>query len=547
MTSLDKLELEKIYQQISPFEFKEQLLELARSNTKLEKILDAGRGNPNWTASAPREAFFTFGHFAVEETRNLWSDHDLGGMPGKLGSGKRLRDYIKKHNQTPGIELIEQIIDYGVNVMEFEEDAWVYELVDGIIGCNYPFPDRFLKHTEKLVLKYLMKIFGDKVQDLDVWDVFAVEGGTAAMCYLFNSLAENHLLNKGDKIALMTPIFTPYLEIPHLPNYDFEIVHIRANTVADDHTESYQYTKEQIDQLKDPSIKAVFIVNPSNPVSIALDEGCKSYFIEMVKEYRSDLMVITDDVYGTFVKDFSSLVVDLPYQTLCVYSLSKYFGVTGWRLGTVMLHKENVFDELIAKLDEDVKEKVNKRYQHLVVNPEEVSFMARMVADSRQVALNHTAGLSTPQQVQMAMFCGFELVDLQNTYQQRVMNICKERKGLLCEGLGIAFEESPLDTCYYTELNVLELAKPYGQALVEYIEENYKPLDFFYQLATDDGIILLRGDGFASSKWGMRVSLANLMDEDYRTIGRIIRQMMETLFVEWTNETNALEDIEEVG
>ena len=32
----------------------------------------------------------------------------------------------------------------------------------------------------------------------------------------------------------------------------------------------------------------------------------------------------------------------LPYNTLGVYSYSKYFGVTGWRLGVVELEKDNV-------------------------------------------------------------------------------------------------------------------------------------------------------------------------------------------------------------
>ena len=34
-----------------------------------------------------------------------------------------------------------------------------------------------------------------------------------AMCYLFDSLQENFLLNQGDAIALMVPVFTPYIEI----------------------------------------------------------------------------------------------------------------------------------------------------------------------------------------------------------------------------------------------------------------------------------------------------------------------------------------------
>ena len=52
--NLPKDELQKIYGQISPFEFKDKLIRLAQENN--DDILDAGRGNPNWTASTPREA-----------------------------------------------------------------------------------------------------------------------------------------------------------------------------------------------------------------------------------------------------------------------------------------------------------------------------------------------------------------------------------------------------------------------------------------------------------------------------------------------------------
>lgn len=525
MTKLSKEALETIYYQISPFEFKDHLLELARENVNTTTILDAGRGNPNWTASVPREAFFTLGQFAVEETRYTWQENDLGGMVTKEGIAERLKAYLQTHFNAPGVSLIEKIVAYGVDDMQFDADAWVYELTEGIIGCNYPFPDRCLTHIEKIILKYQMKIFGDKKQEMNSWDIFAVEGGTAAMCYLFNSFLENHLLNKGDKIALMTPIFTPYLEIPHLPTYDFEVVHIRAT--AKETEDIYEYTKEELDKLKDPSIKAVFIVNPNNPLSMSLDEVCKSYFIDLITNYRQELLVVTDDVYGTFIKDFSSLVVELPYNTVCVYSMSKYFGVTGWRLGTIMLHKENIFDELVRNLPEDKKVETNRRYQHLSPQPEGVSFMDRIVADSRQVALNHTAGLSTPQQVQMAMFCGFELVDQENNYQNSVIDICKRRKTRLFEGLNMPLIDNPLDTCYYTEVNVLEFAKVYDPSLEAFIKEHYKPLDFFYKLAKEHGIILLRGDGFASSKWGMRVSLANLKDEDYYQIGQTIRSVMD--------------------
>ena len=54
------------------------------------------------------------------------------------------------------------------------------------------------------------------------FDVFAVEGGTAAMTYIFNTMRENHLIKAGDTIALGMPIFTPYIEIPRLNDYQLE-------------------------------------------------------------------------------------------------------------------------------------------------------------------------------------------------------------------------------------------------------------------------------------------------------------------------------------
>ena len=43
------------------------------------------------------------------------------------------------------------------------------------------------------------------------FDLFAVEGGTAAMTYIFNTMRENFLIEHGDTIALGSPIFTPYI------------------------------------------------------------------------------------------------------------------------------------------------------------------------------------------------------------------------------------------------------------------------------------------------------------------------------------------------
>jgi aspartate 4-decarboxylase len=76
-----------------------------------------------------------------------------------------------------------------------------------------------------------------------------------------------------------------------------------------------------------------------------------------------------------------------------------------------LLQKKNVFDYLVSKLPEYEKEKSKKRYASISLDPENIKFIDRIAADSRQVALNHTAGLSTPQQVQMCFFAVFSIID----------------------------------------------------------------------------------------------------------------------------------------
>ena len=49
---------------------------------------------------------------------------------------------------------------------------------------------------------------------------------------------------------------------------------------------------------------------------------------------------------------FRSLLGEFPRNTIGVYSYSKYFGCSGWRLGVIALHENNIFDEKIAALPE---------------------------------------------------------------------------------------------------------------------------------------------------------------------------------------------------
>ena len=540
MKNIQEEEIEKIYGKVSPFEFKDELINLATRPEKksTRALLDAGRGNPNWISTTPREAFFTFGQFAITESKRVWEEKDLGGMPHKNGIYDRFKKFVKNNQTAPGIELLDKIIEYGVFEKNFDKDRFVHELTDAIIGDNYPFPDRMLIHIEALVHEYLTKEMSYDTGKGGKFDIFAVEGATAAMCYIFDTLKANNLLVKGDKIAIMVPVFTPYLEIPVLPQYELEIVPIIANSDSKTREKQGQYPDEELDKLKDPKVKALFIVNPSNPSSIALDCDGRSYIADIVENYNKDLMVISDDVYGTFVEDFKSLMAEIPYNTIGVYSFSKYFGVTGWRLGTIALHENNVFDKLISELPNVFKRELRSRYGHLSTTPEKISFIDRIVADSRQVALNHTAGLSTPQQVQMAFFCMFAVLDKNDDYKNLTMDICKRRKKLLYDGLGIDLKLNPLSAHYYVEFDLLDWAENnYGSDFAIFLEDNYKPVQVLYRLAKESSIVLLGGSGFQGPQWSIRISLANLNDEAYKEIGHALRTISQGFLEEFKAST----------
>ena len=507
---------------LSPFEIKDELIKLARetSQTSQRAFLDAGRGNPNWVATTPREGFFLLGQFAITESKRVM-EHPagVGGMPQAKGIAARLEAWLTKHADMPGASFLSAMLSYTIKQFKFDPDAYVHELANSLIGCNYPVPDRMLVHNERIVHEYLMWAMCGEPRPTGKFDLYAVEGGTAAMCYLFKSLKANRLLMPGDTIALGTPIFTPYVEMTHLEDYDLKVVQIAAPQ-----ENRFQFTDSELKKLEDPKVKAFFIVNPGNPTGVALSKETIGKIANLVKTKRPDLMLLTDDVYGTFVDDFRSLLGELPQNTIGVYSYSKYFGCTGWRLGVIAIHEDNIYDKMIAKLPDAEIKALDKRYGALTLEPRKVKMIDRIVADSRDVALNHTAGLSLPQQVMMTLFSLSEMMDVEKRYQKACVEIVDRRFWTMIKGLGLELQENKNYDRYYGLIDFEFWArKNLGDEAVEYLKKNVHPLDLAFRLAEDHGIVLLNGGGFEAPDWSLRVSLANLPDEAYGDIARGVR------------------------
>ena len=322
---MDRARVEKKYEALSPFELKDKLIQMAES-PRIKMMLNAGRGNPNWVAVFPRLAFSILTVFAVEEAHRVMSRPGIAGAPDSVGMGARFLDFCRRHAEQRGTQLLEDGYKYVTETLELDGDSFIGEMVDGILGDHYPVPDRVLRNTEKIIGAYLNQTMCDNDPPPGTMDLFVTEGGTAAMTYVFNTLKENGLIHPGDKIAIGTPIFTPYIEIP--PLNDYQLVEVE---VEQDEENNWQYPDRELEKLADPAIKAFFLVNPSNPTSVSMAKDSLEKIAELVSNERKDLILLTDDVYGTFVNGFKSLVAIAPKNTILVYSYSKYFGATGWR------------------------------------------------------------------------------------------------------------------------------------------------------------------------------------------------------------------------
>ena len=515
---------------LSPFELKDELIKVASGKAN-RLMLNAGRGNPNFLATTPRRAFFRLGLFAAAESELSYSymTAGIGGLANIEGIENRFERYTAEHRDQEGVRFLAKALSYVRDQLGLDPAAFLHEMVDGILGCNYPVPPRMLTVSEKIVRQYIVREMAGGAVPVESVDLFAVEGGTAAMAYIFESLRISGLLKAGDKVAIGMPVFTPYIEIPELAQYALEEVPIHA-----DPDNGWQYSDAELDKLRDPAVKIFFCVNPSNPPSVKMDQRSLERIKTIIADHRPDLMVLTDDVYGTFADDFQSLFSVCPHNTLLVYSFSKYFGATGWRLGVIAAHKENVFDKALAQLPESAKLELDHRYRSLLPDVRSLKFIDRLVADSRVVALNHTAGLSTPQQVQMVLFSLFALIDEADAYKQALKQLIRRREATLYRELGMPPLHNPNSVNYYTLIDLQSVTcRLYGQAFSDWAVQQSSTGDMLFRIADETGIVLLPGRGFGSDRPSGRASLANLNEYEYAAIGRALRKMVDELHAQF--------------
>ena len=181
-------------------------------------------------------------------------------------------------------------------------------------------------------LTSLRELLVDKIQQVNgfkaAFDQVVVTPG--AMNGLYSIYAA--LLNPGDEVLLPTPGF---------PNMDETVRLLGGQPVFYEleRNDGYLPDPDRIASLVTPRTKALFLNTPNNPTGAVIPPERIEAILSVTSE--RGVWVISDEVYDQLILDdglpyLSPGSVDTSMPIISVYSFSKVYSMTGWRVGYVV-------------------------------------------------------------------------------------------------------------------------------------------------------------------------------------------------------------------
>lgn len=503
---------------------KDKMIILENTNTSnIPLYLNSQNNVPNWTEKDARDAFFSLGKFAVIESSRNAPSGLLGGKIQMSGIYRRFLSHIDDYPQDKGLKFIFNVIRYGTENLNFDQDEWLYELVDGVLGISCPVDGHVYHRMGKVINLYLNTILGFQ-DDKKEFDIFPIEGSNVGIQYLVHSLMVNEILKKGDKVAVLLSKHGRNERVPIFSELELDLIPIYHDSFSEDESE---VVEENLQRLKSPELKALFMINPNHQSMATVNQMLADGINDIVERINPNLIIVSDEVYAPFIKDYHSFYFEHPENTIGLYSFSKYFGAAGWKLGTLMLPKENIIDRMISEFPKEKKERINARYAESYKGNNEPSFIERLMVDSRLLATKHVTGISTPQQVQMALFAMKTLLDKNGSYRREVNHLCTRRKKMLLKSMGVQ-ECKKTNSSYSVQLDLSQwMDNVYGTRISRLIRENYRLEDIVQYVIDKTSTVLIGEESTESKRWKIKLSTVNLTDEQYTHFDRSLRKIMD--------------------
>ena len=155
---------------------------------------------------------------------------------------------------------------------------------------------------------------------IDPARIVITPGGSAALL-LISAL----LINPGEKVLMADPAY------PCNRNF-LRLVEGRAGLIPTSAASAYQLTPELLREHWDSECRAVMAASPGNPTGTLLSREALKQLADTTRQLGGHLIV--DEIYhGLTYDEPAASVLEVADDAFVLNSFSKYFGMTGWRLG----------------------------------------------------------------------------------------------------------------------------------------------------------------------------------------------------------------------
>lgn len=186
---------------------------------------------------------------------------------------------------------------------------------------------RGLPQLREAIAGYYASRFGVKVS---AERILVTPGASGAL-----QLALGSLLNPGDEVLMTDPGYPCNRHFVRMFEGKAVTIPVGADT-------NYQLTPEHVRQYWNDATKAVLLASPANPTGTLLSVDALKAIHATVKQLGGILLV--DEIYqGLVYGQASETALSVGSEDIWVInSFSKYFGMTGWRLGWVVVPEQMV-------------------------------------------------------------------------------------------------------------------------------------------------------------------------------------------------------------
>ena len=175
--------------------------------------------------------------------------------------------------------------------------------------------------------KKISKLYGEWYNlDLNPERVVVTNGSSGAFILSFTSLFDS-----GERVGIGSPGYPSYRQI--LKSLDLVPVDIQTEM-----QNSFQPIPSDIEKN---NIKGLLVASPANPTGSMLDKQSLKNLITAAKE--NSVSFISDEIYhGIEYEKKATTALEITDDCYVINSFSKYFSMTGWRVGWMVVPESHV-------------------------------------------------------------------------------------------------------------------------------------------------------------------------------------------------------------